>query len=55
MSRELSANERASLRAIYTMILSSPDLLIDAAAKRDLTIREAYISLVDELKAVSEP
>jgi hypothetical protein len=49
---ELSPQEKEDLKQIYKHVLMDPGLLIQAAAARGLRIREAYESVLQELKAL---
>ena len=51
---ELTDLEKEELGTIYRHILMDPELLIQAAARRGITIRKAYESILLELKALGE-
>jgi hypothetical protein len=46
----MNKEQLEDLRTIYRLILSTPDLLIDLSAKRGISIREGYVSVLEELE-----
>ena len=46
---KLSRDAAANLYATYQLILSSPEMLVSAAAQRGITIRQAYESVIEEI------
>ena len=51
---KVNDQDKENLVSIYKLILSSPELLISAAAQRGITIKKAYESVIEELRLLEQ-